>query len=75
MSSNCFVRQEATVEIIENVANFCSECYEEILESSTIFYDMQNFRYLCASCQAEIEQNLESDCELLQSDPNSLFNG
>jgi len=74
MSSNCFVRQEATLEIIENVTNFCSECYDEILEASTIFYDMQNFRYLCASCQNRINESLDKNCELINSDSTSLFN-
>ena len=74
MSSNCFVRQEATLEIIKNVTNFCSECYDEIFQESIIFYDMKNFRYLCMSCQAKIEENLDNDCELVNSDSNSLFN-
>jgi len=74
MSSNCFVRQEATLEIIENVTNFCSECYEDILEASTIFYDMQNFRYLCASCQDKINEDVDNSGELINSDSTSLFN-
>ena len=74
MSSNCFLRQEATVEIIENVANVCSECYGEIFQESIIFYDMQNFRYLCESCQAIIEENVKNDCELINAKSNSLFN-
>ena len=74
MSSNCFVRQEATVEIIKNVTNFCSECYNEILQESIIFYDLQNFCYLCESCQLEIEKNRNTNCELTTIDSTSLFN-
>jgi len=58
MSRNGFLKQEATAEIISNVASFCAECYHPVSENETIFYDMHKFRYLCNLCQEEIENQL-----------------
>ena len=71
--SNCFVRQVATVTIINNVASFCAECYSEIIEDDTIFYNMQNCSYLCESCQEALAESLDSNCERLSSESGSLF--
>ncbi len=73
MSRNCFVREQATSELISNVASFCSECYKKINENETVFYDMQNFRYLCEYCQEKYQESLDENCEPLVSN-NSLFN-
>jgi len=70
---NCFVRQVATVSIINNVASFCAECYNEIIEEDTIFYNMQNCSYLCQACQEALAENLDSNCEPLNSSSSSLF--
>jgi len=71
--SDCFVRQVATVAMINNVASFCAECYSEIIEEDTIFYDMQNCSYLCEACQEALAENLDSNCEPLNSESGSLF--
>jgi len=71
--SNCFVRQVATLSIINNVASFCAECYSEIIEEDTIFYNMQNCSYLCQACQEALAENLDSNCESLSSEQSSLF--
>jgi len=73
MSGNCFVRQQATSGLISNVASFCSECYCEINEKETVFYDMQNCRYLCISCQKKYQESLDANCEPIVSN-SSLFN-
>jgi len=73
MSSNCFVRQEATPEIIKNVANFCASCYDEIQEESIIFYDMQKFCYLCESCQSRLEETLDDNGGTGSVKSSSLF--
>ncbi len=73
MSENCFVRQEASSEIIANVASFCSECYSSISQNETIFYDMQNYRYLCRECKDTLEEQLDENCELIESGNHSLF--
>jgi len=71
--SNCFVRQVATISIINNVASFCAECYNEIIEEDTIFYNMQNCSYLCKVCQEALAESLDSNCERLSSESGSLF--
>ena len=73
MIGNCFVRQEATVAIISNVASFCAECYSEIIKDDTIFYDMKNCSYLCEACQEALAENLDSNCDPLSSEEKSLF--
>jgi len=71
--SNCFVRQVATTAIINNVASFCAECYNEIIEEDTVFYNMQNCSYLCEACQETLSENLNSNCEPLSTESSSLF--
>ncbi len=71
--ANCFVKQEATEEIILNVASFCAQCYSEIIKNETIFYDMQNCCYLCESCQEVLAENLDINCEPIDSKGHSLF--
>ena len=73
MIGNCFVRQEATSEIISNVASFCAECYTEIIKDETIFYDMKNCCYLCETCQEVLSENLDTNCESISSEGHSLF--
>ena len=74
MIGNCFLKQEATLDIIANVANFCSKCYSDIITNQVIFYDMKNYCYLCETCQSELQENIDMNCEPLSSDNNSLFN-
>lgn len=74
MSENCFLRQKATSEIISSVAGFCAECYTVIQPNETIFYDMQNCRYLCQSCQENIKEKLDEKCEPLNLEHTFLFN-
>jgi len=71
--SNCFVEQVATTAIIKNVASFCAECYSEIIEEDTIFYNMQNCSYLCKACQEALSESLDTNCEPLVSGNSSLF--
>jgi len=72
--SNCFLKEEATAEIIKNVASFCSECYNEIVSNDIIFYDMQNYCYLCSTCQSKLQKKLDNNCEPLDIKKDSLFN-
>jgi hypothetical protein len=72
MSGNCFVKQLATSELISNVASFCSECYSKISKDETVYYDMQNCRYLCNLCQEKYQASLDENCEPLTSN-SSLF--
>ena len=63
MSGNCFLEQKATLELISNVANFCAECYVDIRENSVVFYDMQNYRYLCEACQEKHKATIDANSE------------
>jgi len=73
MSSNCFLRQEASSDIIRNVTNFCADCYGSISQNDIIFYDMQKYRYLCQACLEKIQENLDNNCEPLIIEKKSLF--
>lgn len=73
MTGNCFVRQEATLEIISNVTSFCAQCYNEIIQNKIIFYDMKNCCYLCEACQVALDEKLDIDCEPINPEKNSLF--
>jgi len=72
MSENSFLREKATLNIIKNVASFCSECYLPLKENETIFYDMDDYRYLCLICQNNIQKRVEDQYDPIgDSDTNS----
>jgi hypothetical protein len=73
MSSACFVTQEATKEILLRVTNVCAECYDDIEEGDTIHYDMQNYRYLCKSCQERLCALMNENCEVIEDESAALF--
>jgi len=73
MSSACFVTQEATKDILLRVTNVCAECYDDINEGDIIHYDMQNYRYLCMSCQERLCETMNEECEVIESESNTLF--
>jgi len=73
MSSACFVTQEATEEILLRVTNVCAECYDDIEEGDTIHYDMQNYRYLCKSCQERLCALMNENCEVIEDESAALF--
>ena len=73
MSSACFVTQEATEEILLRVTNVCAECYDDIEEGDIIHYDMQNYRYLCKSCQERLCALMNENCEVIEDESEALF--
>jgi len=73
MSSACFVTQVATEEILLRVTNVCGECYDDIHEGDTIHYDMQNYRYLCKSCQEKLCALMNEKCEIIEDESVALF--
>ncbi|WP_292656814.1 hypothetical protein [Nitratifractor sp.] len=66
MNSQCFVRQEATPRILQNVSRYCAECYREFTEKETLYYDMQEYRYLCESCAEALDKRLNEACERIE---------
>jgi len=73
MGSECFVTQEATSEILLRVTNVCAECYDDIQEGDVIHYDMQNYRYLCKSCQERLCALMNENCEIIEDESAVLF--
>ncbi len=73
MARDCFVTQVATPEILLRVTNVCAECYDDINEGDIIHYDMQNYRYLCMSCQEKLCAIMNENCEVVEDDSGSLF--
>lgn len=73
MSSACFVTQVATEEILLRVTNVCGECYDDIKEGDIIHYDMQNYRYLCQSCQEKLCEQMNDECEIIDEENGGLF--
>ena len=73
MSSACFVTQIATKEILLRVTNVCGECYDDINIGDTIYYDMQNYRYLCQPCQEELCERMNENCEVIQEAADTLL--
>jgi len=75
LNDHCFVRQSATPKILEFVSRFCAECYHEFAEGETLYYDMQNYRYLCESCADALARHLDELCEVSEEEeePGGLF--
>jgi len=73
MSSECFITQEATEEILLRVTNVCAECYDDINIGDTIHYDMQSYRYLCECCQEKLCAQMNENCEIIEEEVSSLF--
>lgn len=73
MGSNCFVAEVVTKEILLRVTNVCAECYDDIVEGDTVHYDMQNYRYLCKSCQEKLCAQMNENCEIVEDETPTLF--
>ncbi len=72
-NSPCFVTQEATEEILLRVTNVCAQCYSDIQKGDTIYYDLQNYRYLCEHCQEELCGKMNDQCEIIMDESGGLF--
>lgn len=70
--SACFVSQEATEEILLRVTNVCANCYTDLKEGDTIYYDLQNYRYLCINCKEELVERMNEECEI-EEEGDTLF--
>jgi len=73
MGSACFVTEQATEKILLRVTNVCAECYDDISLGDTIHYDMQNYRYICMSCQERLCALMNEDCEMIEDESAALF--
>ncbi|NOR56472.1 MAG: hypothetical protein GQ531_09710 [Sulfurovum sp.] len=73
MGSACFVTEQATETILLRVTNVCAECYDNLTVGDTIHYDMQNYRYICMSCQERLCALLDENCEVIEDESAVLF--
>ena len=69
--SSCFVDQVATRKILLRVTNVCGECYDDLHEGDPIYYDLQNYRYLCKTCYEKLCERMNDQCEVTED--QSLF--
>ncbi len=65
INQDIFLEQNANSKILENVTKFCSRCYNEFKENDFIYYDIENFRYLCGECACCISEELQTSQECL----------
>ena len=74
MNAQCCLRQEATNHLLQNVSRYCAECYREFREGEHLFYDMQNYRYLCEECAETLkQQSYEVSEEVEEPEGMTLF--
>ena len=73
MASECFVTEQATENTLLRVTNMCAECYDDITVGDTIHYDMQNYRYICMSCQERLCALLNENCGMIEYESAALF--
>ena len=76
INKEIFLEQNADSKILNNVTKYCNECYKEFEENEFIYFDVDNYRYLCNQCACCISEELETKQECLMDDCNeegSLF--
>ncbi len=66
MTEQCFVDQIADKNILLHVTNVCGECYSDLAEGEHIYYDMQNYRYLCWQCKDRLASKMNDQCEVTE---------
>jgi len=66
MNTSSFVEQQSNERILTFVARYCAECYREFRVGETIFYDMQEYRYLCTDCADKLAERREEACEIIE---------
>ncbi|WP_457603128.1 hypothetical protein [Nitratifractor sp.] len=56
MNGRHFVQQRGNEKIFTCVSRYCAECYRELKEGETLYYDLENYRYLCRDCANRISE-------------------
>ncbi len=67
-----FIEQEATKHLLECVSSYCSLCYTTLSEGENIYYDTDNYRYLCYECAKELAEQKEIESKMAQEEEESL---
>ncbi len=74
VNNKSLLQQEATPIILKNVSQYCAKCYQEFKESDTLYYDMQEYCYLCKECAKKRQQKLNDICKSIEVDrEDTLF--
>ncbi len=66
IDDQCFVSEKATEKILLHVTNVCGLCYKDLHEGDAIYYDLQEYRYLCESCAEELSEKMNEACEIIE---------
>ena len=64
INDQCFIAQTATNKILLRVTNVCAMCYADLHEGEAVYYDMQEYRYLCERCASELSEQMNDACEI-----------
>ena len=65
INRDIFLEQSADRNILDNVTKYCSKCYNEFSEQDLLYYDVENYNYLCKSCACCISEELQTNEECL----------
>ena len=72
INDQCFVAQRATEKILLHVTNVCGICYRDLHEGDDVYYDMQEYRYLCWECAEHLSEQMNDACEI-EEEQAALF--
>ena len=59
MNGTHFVEQRGNERILSYVSRYCAECYRELRDGETLYYDLEHYRYLCRECAGRLAEMLE----------------
>jgi len=65
INKDIFLEENADKKILNNVTKYCTNCYKEFQENEFVYYDIENFRYLCQRCACCISEEIETNQECL----------
>jgi hypothetical protein len=68
INSDIFLEQEASLDILQRVTKYCTNCYKEFSSGEFVYYDTQSCNYLCSDCACCKTQELEDEleCDILE---------
>ncbi len=66
IDDQCFVAQTADEKILLHVTNVCGQCYRDLQRGEAIYYDLQEYRYLCEACAAHLSERMNEACEVVE---------
>ncbi len=58
VNQNLFLEKRVDKHLLENITQYCSNCYRSLGIDDTIYLDAQNYNYICCECAHEKTQDL-----------------